>query len=757
MPPHTPTKDGLPSDNTISRPCAPSLAPPDYTSMTTPKKGNAKVSPDKVTKSASKNTTFRFPWMKKKNSKGLPFDGVATKHEGADLADSSQVKRVRAKKGPPHSKSSPVGLKTSGYGEAGNGDPFTEQYTMAPITPVQATEHSDSEGEEMGTEPGQPPVWMDQNGLISDWEVPRAQNTVEKTRKKQKAVPGVKDPNGRVVGRGLVLWHRPRMMEKLMLCVQYECHKAGIRIPWDEAVHRLNPGSSGPSAVQHLNKLRDTLVAEGHLIPPALGKVTEADPAWLRGYARDHTKQTPTATRSVPWNEALEHPKVNLVIPGIIKGSGNYRAVPKEQRVQLPPKEEIDPAIGHRVRIPADLVEEAKAARVARGSRRKRGTRAPRPKQDDVLDGEAEPAELGPDDEYKPNKKKGGRGKARQTSRGKAGPPPPILKIPVPPEYTERVAADGSGNEGSHGLADLGGAHPDQYLVRNGTQYLKDLMEEISADVNIVTTLSEKDFRAVLIYGATMGYGDDTLQEFIDRRLQGVQEDVMSSDEGSFLTAGGMNVGQEEQMSGTGYGEEQISSTGYGEEQMSSTGYGEEQMSGTGYGEEQMSGTGYGEEQMSSTGYGEQQISGTGYGEEQQQDRNPLLTFGLFANHGSHSDGPLPPISSFAHTYNPSQDFTSGVVHDYSMFNGGPSAQDYHNQEPQVPEPRHQFLNGGSIFEDPPVDQQHAAGWAPEFDQYGDHMFSLDPNEDENLRPEFEPYEEPASVSPVDNSYRHQF
>ncbi|KAI9053827.1 hypothetical protein LZ554_002775 [Drepanopeziza brunnea f. sp. 'monogermtubi'] len=738
MPPHTPTKDGLPSDNTISRPCAPSLGPPDHTSMTTPKKGKAKVSPDKVTKSASKNTTFRFPWMKKKNSKGLPFDGVAIKHEDADLADSSQVKRVRAKKGPARSKPSPAGLKTSGYGQAGNEDPFTEQDTMAPRTPVQAREYSDSEGEEMSTEPGQ---WMDENGLISEWEVPRAQNTVEKTRKKQKAVPGVQDPNGRVVGRGLVLWHRPRMMEKLILCVQYECHKAGIRIPWDKAVHRLNPGSSGPSAVQQLNKLRDTLVAEGHLIPPALGKATEADPAWLRGYARDFTKDIPTATRSVPWNEALKHPKENLVIPGIVKGSGNYRAIPKEQRVSLPPKEEIDPAIGHRVRIPADLVEGAKAARVARGSRRKRATQATRPKQADGFDGEAE-AELGSEDEFSPNKKKGGRGQARQTARSKAGPPPFILKIPVPAKYMERLAADGSGNEGRRDLADLGGAHPDQDPLRSGTQYLEDLMEEISADVNIVTTLSEQDFEAVLTYSAAMGYEDDTIQEFVDRRLQGLQEDIISSEEGSFLSAGGMNAGQEEQMSSTGYGEEQMSSTGYGEEQMSSTGYGEEQMSSTGYGEEQMSGTGYDEEQL--------------------QDRNPLLGFGLFANYGSQFDNPLPPLSSFAHTYNPSQDFTSGRDYDYSMFNGGPSAQAYNYPEPQVPEPRHQFLHGGTIFEDPPVDQQHAAGWAPEsasnFQQYGDHMFPLDPNEDENLRPEFEPYEdEPASVSPVDNSYRHQF
>ncbi|EKD16334.1 hypothetical protein MBM_05628 [Drepanopeziza brunnea f. sp. 'multigermtubi' MB_m1] len=162
----------------------------------------------------------------------------------------------------------------------------------------------------------------------------------------------------------------------------------------------LDPGSSGPSAVQHLDKLQDTLVAEGHLIPPALGKVTEADPAWLRGYARDHTKQTPTAT---------QHPKVNLVILGIIKGSDNYW----DKAIMLCVQYECHKA---GIRIPwdkavhrlnpgssgpsavqqLDKLRDTSVARSLkqdnRGSWKKRGTRTPLFKHN--VDGHADPAEL---------------------------------------------------------------------------------------------------------------------------------------------------------------------------------------------------------------------------------------------------------------------------------------------------------------------------------------------------------------------------
>jgi len=59
-------------------------------------------------------------------------------------------------------------------------------------------------------------------------------------------------------------------------------------------VQRLNPGSSGMSAIQMLNKLRDILISEGHLVPPLMGKQkSNLDPS-IRGYIRDMTSDRPT-------------------------------------------------------------------------------------------------------------------------------------------------------------------------------------------------------------------------------------------------------------------------------------------------------------------------------------------------------------------------------------------------------------------------------------------------------------------------------
>ena len=99
------------------------------------------------------------------------------------------------------------------------------------------------------------------------------------------------------------------MIEKLILHVQYECHRRGLQIPWDHVVHRLSPGSSGPSALQYLNKLRDVLVIEGHMVPPLLGKVTVKQDPSIRGYIRDMNDEIPTTTRTVRWDEKCEDRK----------------------------------------------------------------------------------------------------------------------------------------------------------------------------------------------------------------------------------------------------------------------------------------------------------------------------------------------------------------------------------------------------------------------------------------------------------------
>ncbi|TQS35545.1 hypothetical protein Golomagni_04034 [Golovinomyces magnicellulatus] len=172
--------------------------------------------------------------------------------------------------------------------------------------------------------------------------IPTSYNSMEKSRKKYSGGPV--DPNGRCKGRKLVLWHRPRMMEKLLLNIQYECFKAKIRIPWDEIVHRLEPyvtsqnfhhqhivdlkhrGCSGPSAVQMLNKMRDVLIVEGHMIPPAMGNGIQPDPD-IRGYVRDLDSEFPGGTRILRWTESYPNASRSLSDSGFVRGSGNYRKV----------------------------------------------------------------------------------------------------------------------------------------------------------------------------------------------------------------------------------------------------------------------------------------------------------------------------------------------------------------------------------------------------------------------------------------------
>ena len=105
------------------------------------------------------------------------------------------------------------------------------------------------------------------------------------------------------------------MSEKLLLHIQYECTRHGINLPWDLIAHRLNPGSSGGAIVQWLNRLRGTLVAEGHLVPPIGQKpgskvVVNQE---IRGYVRKFPDGDDTiSTRAVMFSEPLEDRKHNL-------------------------------------------------------------------------------------------------------------------------------------------------------------------------------------------------------------------------------------------------------------------------------------------------------------------------------------------------------------------------------------------------------------------------------------------------------------
>lgn len=134
--------------------------------------------------------------------------------------------------------------------------------------------------------------------------------------------------NGRVKGRTLVLWHskfefsyrlvrfavykpaiEPRMFEKVLLHLVYELNRRGIVIPYAQVVHRLSPGSSGASLQQSLNKLRDIMTAEGHLIPPLSGKLSlplSQSEVNIRGHIRDINSDDPFKTRIVGWDENIK-------------------------------------------------------------------------------------------------------------------------------------------------------------------------------------------------------------------------------------------------------------------------------------------------------------------------------------------------------------------------------------------------------------------------------------------------------------------
>ncbi|KAF4629559.1 hypothetical protein G7Y89_g8588 [Cudoniella acicularis] len=212
------------------------------------------------------------------------------------------------------------------------------------------------------------------------------------TRRRKKAPGDPPNPNGRVVGRKLVMWHRPRMMEKLLLHTLYECQREGIVLPWDKIVHRLAPGSSGASALQHLNKIRDIIITEGHLVPPLIGKLGTPGSEGIRGYIRDMDSDIPTDTREVDWEEYIEDRKENLTIPGVVRGSGNYRRKQGDDGANAKsPGARIKKEPGVDEEVMQDVEPVRKVLKSA--ARRSKAINA---------DEEVDPAELDSEDEYDP-------------------------------------------------------------------------------------------------------------------------------------------------------------------------------------------------------------------------------------------------------------------------------------------------------------------------------------------------------------------
>ncbi|VUC23352.1 unnamed protein product [Clonostachys rosea] len=123
--------------------------------------------------------------------------------------------------------------------------------------------------------------------------------------------------NGRVPGRNLIVWGRPRMAEKLLLHMQYELARHKIQVPWDTVAHRLHPGSSGAAIVQHLNRIRRELVAKGHLVPPATSRngaiPPESTDPTVRGFVRkDMDGEDKESVRPVRYDEPMDDRKFNL-------------------------------------------------------------------------------------------------------------------------------------------------------------------------------------------------------------------------------------------------------------------------------------------------------------------------------------------------------------------------------------------------------------------------------------------------------------
>ncbi len=106
------------------------------------------------------------------------------------------------------------------------------------------------------------------------------------------------------------------MSEKLLLHLMYECSRHQVEIPWDAIAHRFHPGSSGSAIIQHLNRMRGTLIAEGHLVPPVPQKPgvrIHVDPN-IRGYIRKYPENADEqfTTRAVRFDEKIEDRKFNL-------------------------------------------------------------------------------------------------------------------------------------------------------------------------------------------------------------------------------------------------------------------------------------------------------------------------------------------------------------------------------------------------------------------------------------------------------------
>ena len=116
------------------------------------------------------------------------------------------------------------------------------------------------------------------------------------------------------------------MYEKFLLTLIYELSVQGTTVPWEAAAHRFSPGLTGDGARRAVNRLRRTLITEGHLVPPLhrggagggtdTGTTGPADDSTVRGYVTTGDPTNDRAVRAVRFDERYKHPSLMPVRGG---------------------------------------------------------------------------------------------------------------------------------------------------------------------------------------------------------------------------------------------------------------------------------------------------------------------------------------------------------------------------------------------------------------------------------------------------------
>ncbi|KAJ2902367.1 proteinrelated to RNA-binding protein cabeza [Zalerion maritima] len=203
--------------------------------------------------------------------------------------------------------------------------------------------------------------------------------------------------NDRVPSRHPIPWTRPRMAEKLLLCVIYEVEKQAHEanqenkfktglgtapggIPWSKVAQRISPGSSGSAIKQKLEKVRLQVLEEGHFVPPVASfgiGATHDDK--VRGYI-----EKPNGThRELLFDEDYEHPKASYIKPGKKSLPTRKEALEASKAAEEDELETESGTLGHNCAVssPSDGGQEKQDISEARTGKRQRPSSPQTPKK----------------------------------------------------------------------------------------------------------------------------------------------------------------------------------------------------------------------------------------------------------------------------------------------------------------------------------------------------------------------------------------